>query len=88
MNKSNKKIKEFFVKQIKEGERVPLFYLPVWRYIDMYGFEAWILPIAPFVLFYKIITSVFYYVWRDLVEFSYLVRIKAKSKLNELSNKK
>ncbi len=67
---------EWLVVEVTEGEARPLWYLPVRRYVNRFGYEVWIFPFAPFVLFAYIINNCFWSIWHDLVEFQRLTADK------------
>lgn len=73
-------VKLIRMSDIQDGVRIPLFYLPVRMHIEKYAIEAWIFPLAPFVLIYRVIVSVFWVVWADLNEFIGLNVLKYRTK--------
>lgn len=70
--------------KIEGGEEIPLFYLPIRIYFRRYAIEAWIFPLAPFVLIYRIIKNIFWSIWSDLNEFLGLLTLKKKKPMNIL----
>lgn len=65
----------------KQGEMIPPFYLPVYEHQQMYALECWIFPLAPFVLFYRITSNMFWALWRDLVDYQRLTIKHLKKEL-------
>lgn len=55
-----------------EGALIPPFYLPVYKEHERYAIECWIFPLAPFVLFWRILRGVSWKIWNDLLEFQRL----------------
>lgn len=55
-------------KPFLEGEKAPLFYLPVWKSYDKYTLELWILPLAPIVWLIYVVRDVLWIIWRDMTE--------------------
>jgi len=66
---------------LQEGGEIPLFYLPIRTCLKSYAVEAWIFPLAPFVLLFRVFKSMFWSVWADLNEFISLQRFKNKKGL-------
>lgn len=56
-------------RQMKLGEMVKPFYLPVSRDIRSNAWNCYIFPVAPFVLMGDIVYRVFMNVWYDLMRF-------------------
>jgi hypothetical protein len=56
------------IKSKREGDMIPRFYLPIWKTYDRYYVECWIFPLAPFVLFWRILQQVTKIIWSDLIE--------------------
>jgi hypothetical protein len=50
---------------VDDGYAVPHFYLPTHRKETQFGFFAWIIPLAPFVLFGIAAWRAFLAFWRD-----------------------
>lgn len=74
-----KKLKSFVrVADLQAGHKIPLFYLPVRMHIERYAVEAWLFPIAPFILVYRVLVSMFWAIWADLNEFIGLQTLKYK----------
>lgn len=58
---------ELFVVKVLDGEIMPPFFLPTKRLIMLHGVEAWILPLAPFAVFFGAMRSAFYTFWSDIL---------------------
>ena len=52
---------------VGEGQAVPHFYLPTHRDYQRAGFIAWIMPLAPFVLFFVALWRGFINFWSDCI---------------------
>jgi hypothetical protein len=76
-------ISRLLVIEMKEGSRLPRFYLPIWRPADKYAFECWILPLAPFVWLWRVIDSVFWNIWSDMQDLAYMLWLWRNRKLKE-----
>lgn len=61
------------IRSKREGDMMPRFYLPVWKSMDRDAIECWIFPLAPFVLFWRITSHVLWIIWRDLLDFLYML---------------
>ena len=59
-----------FHKRIKQGERIPRFFIPVRRDFARGETECWLFPWAPFVLVACLSVSVFKCVLFDLLDWS------------------
>ena len=60
------------LEDISFGEQIPRFYLPVKRSLDFgNNYRCYLFPIAPFVLFWFIVSDVAHIIWQDLLYFSY-----------------
>lgn len=55
-----------YVRNMTKGSPMPPFYLPVRKPADRYVFELWILPLAPFVWLYYLITTLLWKTWEDM----------------------
>ena len=69
-----------FVSKHIEGSMIPPFYLPVYEKTEKYSLECWILPLAPFVLIYRIISNILWITWKDLIVFQRLLNETKRSK--------
>ena len=50
-----KKIKLHLSMPHKEGQEIPLFYLPIYNENIRNSVKCWLFPLAPFILIYKIL---------------------------------
>ncbi len=73
-------ISAILVQDLKEGLTLPRFYLPVAKPTYKLAYECWIIPLAPFVLFYRILTNALYCIWRDLIDLQRMLMIWASTK--------
>jgi len=70
------KVGESFLRQKPEGERVPRFYLPVYRKYDENVVVCWIFLLAPIVLLVLIVRDMARSLWNDLITFRELLQCK------------
>lgn len=53
---------------VEEGEAYPRFYLPTHRCFMRHATVAWIIPLAPFVLFLVSLHAAFKVFWSDCIQ--------------------
>jgi len=73
-------VSSFIMSKCDEGCVLPRFYLPVRNEFVSNSVKTWIFPLAPFALLYYIISDIVRIIWRDLFEFSDLLRTYRKNK--------
>lgn len=56
------------IKQLKEGERIPKFYIPVYWHNEVYQLECWLFLFAPLGWMYYLSRAMFRYLVRDIVD--------------------
>lgn len=79
ITKKRERLSEFFVLEVREGEMVPRFFLPVYRLPRQHAMVAWLAPLAPFALIVHAFKEACISVWMDHVDWiSYLRSHNAK----------
>jgi hypothetical protein len=58
---------KYLVVHCSEGNMRPRFFLPVRRSYQRNTTECWIFPLAPFVLFYFLVSTALWAIWEDLI---------------------
>lgn len=66
--KNKNVLKKYLSKnEILEGKQIPRFYLPVISPKYKYAYELWPFYLAPFVIFWQILSNAFWIIWGDLM---------------------
>jgi len=71
-----KNLINIFYREVPEGDRAPLFFLPVRACYRTLQYEYWLVIIAPVVIALYIIANVFISIWMDLNRLLVLLKRK------------